>query len=411
MTGKTKIAFWHRYGPGGHPQECHSVAPVVKKLAGEYEVHYFGMRTRNAVPKDVLDNAVLHYIPFRANRASMRNKALGMLVWYFFMPWMALRCRWMGAKLIYMDETLPLSAAIARLFFGGKVVITVADFFLDVYFSGYAALRPLCRLIERIDMATWRKLPLIFTKVKYTAGFLAARGVDPARICPVYNPCDRTIYHPVDRTESRRSLNISPDDLVIVHHGILHPNKGNDRILKALSELRSEIPAIRYILVGHGPEMNNLKRLAREIGFADRMTFTGWLPALADVNRALNCADIGLVMRIGQKADNFHMTDTLAHEMACGLPILSARLAGIAEVIRDGESGFLFDPGDMDEFKEKFRRLAVDSELRRNFARASLALSAQYFDITKVSDQIADALVSAMRQDREFTTEARSARR
>lgn len=398
MTKKKKIALWHRYGPADHSQGCHSVPPVIRKLARECEVHYFGMRTRNPVPGDILDHAAIHYLPFRVNRASTRSKILGTLLWYALLPWMALRCRWMGVALIYMDETLPLAAGIAKLFFGRKVVVTVADFFLDVYFSGYPLLQPFCRLIKRIDFAAWRTLPLIFTKVKYTAGFLAARGVDPARVCPVYNPCDRTIYYPMDRVEARRSWNLPADDLIIVHHGVLHPNKGNDRIMRALAELGNEFPNARYLLVGHGPEMDNLKRLAQELAMEERVTFTGWLPTEADVNRALNCGDIGLVMRIGQETDNFHLTDALAHEMASGLPILSARLAGIAEVVRDGESGFLFDPDNMNEFKAKLRRLAGDEELRRKFARASLALSAEYFDINTVSDQIVHALLTVMDQ-------------
>jgi len=86
-----------------------------------------------------------------------------------------------------------------------------------------------------------------------------------------------------------------------------------------LEKLKDGLPNLKYLLIGNGPEMNNLKQLASKLGLTDRVVFTGWLPTEEYLNNALASSDIGLVMRIGQETDHFHMTDTLAHEMACGL--------------------------------------------------------------------------------------------
>ena len=114
-----------------------------------------------------------------------------------------------------------------------------------------------------------------------------------------------------------------------------------------MAGLRARYPELRYLLIGDGPEMARLQNLVQELGLESICTLTGWLPTLPDVNQALNAGDIGLVMRTGAPSDDFHMTGALVHNMACGLPLLAARLGGVSEVVQEGRNGLLFDPSDM----------------------------------------------------------------
>ena len=227
----------------------------------------------------------------------------------------------MGVRLIWNDETVPFTAPILQFFFGKNVAITVMDFFARIYTEQHPRMRWLSNLVEHIDLEAWRKLPLLFTKVLYTQEFLTGKGV-PREVIKLYrNPVDHGKFHPVDesiRKITRDSYGFSDDDIVLSHHGILHPNKGNDWILQRLAELKGDIPSIKLLLAGNGPQMDPLLKLAAQLNISERVVFTGWLPSEIELNNALASADIGLVMRIGQETDHFHMTDTLAHEMACG---------------------------------------------------------------------------------------------
>ncbi|MEI6167189.1 MAG: glycosyltransferase [bacterium] len=395
LLSRKKIAFWHRYGPADHIiAGGHCIPRLIDKLSPFCEVHYFGLKTRTRVHNTLQSKAILHYLPYTLNRSSMRGKMIGTLIWYLALPFISLRCRLMKVDVVFMDETLPLTPLIARLFFGRTIAITVADFFINIYFKRYPLMRPVTRLIEELDYYAWRRLPLIFTKVRYTRTFLVGLGVPFDRICPVYNPCDTHIYFPSNRDESRKAFNIPAHTLVLVHHGVLHPNKGNDRIIRALAEIQDQLPDWRFLLIGSGPELEPLKALSRDLGLSDRIIFTGWLPGEKEVNRALNAGDIGLVMRIGQSSDDFHLTDTLVHEMAIGLPILSARLKGIEEIITDGQNGLLFDPQDMSEFKAKLLELAGDEQKRKEFGIKAGELCAQHFDIDKAATAMAIPLLA-----------------
>ncbi len=368
-----RIAFIHRYGLEGWI--CcggHAIPHVVDAMADDCEIHFFGPHTTEPQDPKLRAKLTLHQLPYIFNRANPRDKITKTLLWYLWLPWIGLRCRFMKAKLVWNDETVPLVAPILRIFFGKNVAITVMDFFMRIYTQNHPWLHWLRDLVEWIDLQSWKKLPLIFTKVLYTQDFLAEKGV-PRDVMHLYrNPVDHTKFHPVDadtRAATRAKYGYTDDHVVMTHHGILHPNKGNDWILHRLAELKDDLPQLRFLLIGNGPEMANLKALTKELHLEEIVTFTGWLPTEADLNNALASTDVGLVMRIGQETDHFHMTDTLAHEMACAKPILAIDLKGIAEIIVDGKTGYLFSPNDPQSFNRAAIQFAQQIAVRKNFGK------------------------------------------
>lgn len=398
---KKKVAFIHRYGLEGWI--CcggHAVPGIVENLFTDAEIHFYGPKTPEKKNLALRAMVRMHELPYHFNRANPKDKFTKTLLWYLWLPIIGLRCRLNGTKLIWNDETVPLTAPILRLFYGKHIAITVMDFFARIYTKGHPRLYWLRDLVEKIDFASWRKLPVIFTKVLYTQEFLAEHGV-PKEVMHLYrNPVDHTKFHPVDeatRNITRAKLGFTDEDIVLSHHGILHPNKGNDWILHRLAELKKDLPRLKYLLIGNGPEMDNLQRLASKLEITDRVVFTGWLPSEEDLNNALASADIGLVMRIGQETDHFHMTDTLAHEMACGKPILAVNLRGIAEVIHNGDNGFLFDPGERASFCTKLNQLATDSLLRTTFGASVQVSSLEISEIRQNAQQVASPLSEALR--------------
>jgi len=394
IPGKPKIAFWFRYGPAEHAELFHAIPQIVAELSQHAEVHYFGLRSAKPIPALLSQSATIHLLPFTVNRGNNRDKQIKTLLWLICLPWIGLQCRFMRIQAVYIDETLPLAALIARIFFGRQVAITVADFFPEIYWGQSRLLRPAVHLIRALDFAAWRRLPLIFTRAKATRTFLAKNGVLPERVVPVYDPCDFSIYHPEECAPARAKFGYDQTHIVLVHHGILHPNKGNDQVLRVLAATRTLCPALRYLLVGDGPERARLEALASELGVSDLVQFTGWLPSMADVNTALNAGDIGLVMRTGMQEDDFHMTGALVHNMACGLPILAARLGGVSEVIKEEDAGLLFDPSNAIEFGAKLLRLATDPELRRRMGHRALELAHENFDMDKVVQATTKALLT-----------------
>jgi glycosyltransferase involved in cell wall biosynthesis len=398
-TSRKKIAFIHRYGLEGWV--CcggHAVPGIIEQLANNAEIHFFGPKTTEIHTQELRSKLVMHELPHTWNRANPSDKITKTLLWYLWLPIIGIHCRIAGIRLIWNDETVPFTAPILRLFFGKNVAITVMDFFARIYTEGHPRLHWIRNLVEKIDFAAWKKLPVIFTKVLYTQEFLAERGV-PKEVMHLYrNPVDHAKFHPVDevtRTATREKFGFIDNDIVLSHHGILHPNKGNDWIFHRLKELKDELPNLKYLLIGNGPEMDTLKKLAAELNLTDRIIFTGWLPTEKDLNNALASADIGLVMRIGQDTDHFHMTDTLAHEMACAKPILAVDLKGIAEVIHDDQNGFLFSTDDPEEFRHKLTALYHSAPTRSAFSKSSIVTSKSVSSVDSIIEKMATTLLNA----------------
>jgi len=395
-SSRPKISFFHRYGLEGWV--CcggHAVPEIIQMLSKEHEIHFYGPHTTESRDDALRANLTVHELPYTWNRANPNDKINKTILWYFWLPIIGLRCRLNGTRLIWNDETVPLTALILRLFYGKNVAITVMDFFMRIYTEGHPRLHWLRDVVERVDFASWRKLPLIFTKVLYTQEFLAKKGV-PKEIMHLYrNPVDHSKFHPVDeevRKSTREQFGFTDDDIVLSHHGILHPNKGNDWILKRLAELKDDLPKLKFLLIGNGPEMENLQQLAKKLQLSDRVVFAGWLPSEEDLNNALASSDIGLAMRIGQETDHFHMTDTLAHEMACGKPILAVSLCGIAEVIESGKTGYLFSSNAPETFSSSIKELSLNRALRSELANASLEKSRKLCTIQTCSKNISSIL-------------------
>ncbi len=387
---KPKLAFWFRYSAADHAELFHALPACMKGLANTCEVHYISPKAVQPVPQQILDNVIMHTLPYSVDRTNNRDKLIKSILWVFCLPFIALYCRFKRIDVIYIDETIPLSATIARIFFGKKIAITVVDFFVDIYLTKRKSF--LAKIIKTVDLWSWKKIGLIFTRAKSTKNYLVGQGINPTNIIPIYDPCDMNMYHRMDKIKAKVKWGYTDKELVLVHHGILHPNKGNDRIIKALAEMKDSYPMLRYLLIGDGTEMNNLRQLIAELELEDICNLPGWLPEPSDVSEALNAGDIGLVMRVGEPSDDFHMTGALVHNMACGLPILTARLGGVQEVVEEGRNGLLFDPGNMDEFKEKLIRFAENPELRNTCADAAERDALNYFDMNSVIEQTVTAL-------------------
>lgn len=133
--------------------------------------------------------------------------------------------------------------------------------------------------------------------------------------------------------------------------------------LRALALLLRRHPQARMSVAGSGPERASLERLARELGIADKVCFTGRLDSLQmatlyrEASLSLNTA----------LADN--MPNSVLEALACGLPVVSTDVGGVPFLVRHGETALLVKPGDAEAMAEAMARLIEDDGLRRALIR------------------------------------------
>ncbi len=138
-----------------------------------------------------------------------------------------------------------------------------------------------------------------------------------------------------------------------VYIGRLERIKGVETLLRAAAAA-GPAGGLELWIVGTGREQPHLQELARQLG-ADHVRFLGFQsgPALIDL-----LSGAAFVVVPSEWYENAPLT--VLEAFACGKPVIASRLGGLPELVRDGETGLLFRPGDVDELRAAIERLAAD---------------------------------------------------
>lgn len=392
MSQRT-LVFLFRYGAGEHVDFLPALPLLCRRLREKgWQVEHLGFRSSIAPPQELTEVCRVRELPFLVNRASRTDKVFKAIFWLLLLPWIGWRMQRRGVHTVFVDETLPLSAGALRWRYRGRLCFTVHDFFADIYLSDRWWTRSFGRWLKWRDAKDWVRLDQIFVRVQAAKDYLQTLGIAAERIQVVPDSVDTDVFAPGEAPELRAEWGVGSDEVVLIHHGILHPNKGNVRMVEALARSKDQVPELRTVLIGDGSEMPHLRRRLRELGMEDRVKLLGWLPGLPEIAQALRAADIGLVMRLGLPGDDFHVTSTLVHNLASGLPILSVRLKGLEESIQEHQQGLFFDASCGEEFEQMLVRLVKDRSLRQDMGQRSRQLALQRFSRGNIAGRYAAAL-------------------
>lgn len=190
------------------------------------------------------------------------------------------------------------------------------------------------------------------------------RGAFPAaarKIVVVENGVEEAFLAASD-TRRNRLPHAEP---VLVCAGSLIPRKGHGVLLRALS--RCTEYSWRLQLAGEGTEWAGLKRLANELGFADRIDFLGELPPDA-MPAFLANADLFVLPSFSEGRSN-----ALLEAMAAGLPVVASAIDGVTELVDDGRTGQVFPPGDDQALAAVLLPLLQDALTRSRLGAAAHA--------------------------------------
>lgn len=164
----------------------------------------------------------------------------------------------------------------------------------------------------------------------------------------------------------------------VVQAARLVPKKGLATALKAFARFAGEYPLATFTIAGEGPLEEKLREEARNLGLADRVTFTGFLSqeALRDLYAG---SHIFLHPSETAQGDVEGIPNAMLEAMASGLPVVATHHGGIPEVIQDGGNGLLCAERDAPAVAEALLRLAGATPLYARLSEnASSSVRAQF---------------------------------
>jgi 1,2-diacylglycerol 3-alpha-glucosyltransferase len=177
-----------------------------------------------------------------------------------------------------------------------------------------------------------------------------------------------------------RALNRWQDDIVLISIGRLAPEKNWKTLIRAAAIIHHEFPKLRLVLIGDGPEKVTLQQLTRELGIADRITFTGKLP-FTEVPSHLKAANL-----FGFASTNETQGLVTMEAMAAGLPVVAVDGSGTRDIIINGRDGFLVS-NDPQELAACVKRLLTSPGLMENLRDHALA-KAKTFDVDNLTKEL-----------------------
>jgi glycosyltransferase involved in cell wall biosynthesis len=171
---------------------------------------------------------------------------------------------------------------------------------------------------------------------------------------------------------SRSFIGFKPDDIILIYTGRLGPEKNIPFLLRCFAGASQAYDNIRLLIVGDGPERDNLEDRVKHMGINDRVFFTGMVP-YDEMPRYLAVGDFFVTASVTE----VHPL-SMIEAMASGLPVLGIQSPGIGDTIVDGEAGYLVDREDLSSFTAKMVRLAVDQESRKQMGERARLLAQNY---------------------------------
>jgi glycosyltransferase involved in cell wall biosynthesis len=271
----------------------------------------------------------------------------------------------------------------------------------------YVSCRP---LMARLLRGYAKRCALALANSQSVAADLKSVCGSNLTVKTIYNGIDLKRFSPDGPTLDLDALaGLAPANGDTVRVGMLATLarwKGHETFLRAMATIPAELPIRGYISGAALYQTNNsqyslteLKRLASELGVAQRVGFTGFVEQPAAAMRALD-----IVVHASTEPEPFGLV--IAEGMACGRAVIASGGGGVPELMTAGTDGLSHSAGDAGALAACILRLATDPELRLRLGLAGRITAERRFDRTRLATELVPIYQNAI----SYTSEVRSQR-
>jgi phosphatidylinositol alpha-1,6-mannosyltransferase len=203
-------------------------------------------------------------------------------------------------------------------------------------------------------------------------------GTDPMQFAP---------GQATGEVRARLGLGVAPYLLTVAR---LVPHKGQDVAIRALARLAAELPTLRYVIVGEGPDEQRLRALARTEGVEERVIFAG---AMRDDVLPAVYAGAALYVGLSRLLPPINVEGfgiSFVEAAASGVPSVAGDSGGVRSAVLDAETGVLVPPEEPERVADAIRTLMVNEPLRRRLGAAAREAALQRFNWDRVARDTVD---------------------
>jgi glycosyltransferase involved in cell wall biosynthesis len=253
-----------------------------------------------------------------------------------------------------------VAAALLGKLFRRRVMITLRGDEMRV--SAFA--------LRRVQLAAALRAARVIAVSEALRQFARRFGVDVDAVRVIPNGVDPLGFHPSDRRVARARLGIAADRLVLLAVGGIVERKGHHHVIEVLPRLVADRPDVLYVVVGGAPRGSRYPAMIDELvtrhGLQPHVRLVGARPH-EEIAHWVAAADL-FCLATGQEG----CCNAIREALACGLPVVSTRVGGNPDLVREGQDGFLVPYWDAEAFVAAIRRAVT-----HGWDRAAIAAYAQ----------------------------------
>ncbi len=166
-----------------------------------------------------------------------------------------------------------------------------------------------------------------------------------------------------DRSEIYRSLELAEDRPLVTMIACFKPQKAPLDFIEVAARVREHVPPAQFLIAGDGELRPQLEQALRRLGLEDTLRVPGWR---RDIPAILAATD---VLVLTSRWEGF--PGALLEAMATGVPVVANAVGGVPEIVRDGVTGYLVEPGDIGSMSDRVAALLNDKALRTRMSRSA----------------------------------------
>ncbi len=253
----------------------------------------------------------------------------------------------------------------------------------------YVSLRPVMMKLMRMHAS---RCAAAVANSRSVAADLHSACDGRLKVYPVYNAVDLMRFSPFgSQLDLDKLSGLEPAEPGTLKVGLLATLgrwKGHMVFLKAISLLPSSLKVRAYVIGsaiyktdGSQYQIDDLSRVAAELGIASRVGFTSFVEQPDAAMRALD-----IVVHASTRPEPFGLV--IAEAMACGRAVIASQAGGVAEIINVGVDALGHSSGDASELADRIRQLAVDPSLRASLGRAARTAAEQRFNRARLATEL-----------------------
>lgn len=244
------------------------------------------------------------------------------------------------------------------------------------YPAGIACLRNKCLpfhlwSIDMLQLWLLRKyqkyINIVLAITENTRGYISANSLPPVK----------TLYNFVDIPTNMNSAQAKEPTICFV--GQLVPVKGVDVLLHAMRKVVDRIPKAKLLIAGDGKEKESLRELIKKLNLSSSVELLGYVPNSELDDKVWNQAWVQAVPSIWAEPFGLVAIEAMARE----IPVIASLSGGLEEIVEDSASGFLVEPGDVDQLAEKLCRILANKELATSMGKNGRAIVKSRFNKDK----------------------------